>query len=116
MRRAETFGKPTPRDFGATPAGPCVSSKALQAGASALGIKFELTPSGVRIGDELFATLTAADEHLEAIAEAMGERLAHEAVFAAAQEQTQDERRMTLKAADVNATFAGALRLPLALL
>ena len=71
---------PTPRSFGTQPAGPCTSSEVLRAGATALGIHFEIDAELRVVLDSVpFATLADADAHLDARAIRLGQLLAIQA-------------------------------------
>lgn len=60
---------PTARSFGKTPAGPCVSSDRLRAGAEALGVAFHLDADGVQLDGVRYASLSDADAYLAEVAE-----------------------------------------------
>lgn len=98
---------PTPRNFGATPAGPVVTARALHAGAEALGVAFTLDADGVTLGGVRFGSLADADVHLEQVAQAMGELAALRAAEEAAESRAVQERRAAAIVAEADRAGSG---------
>ena len=71
-----SFIDTTPRSFGAQPAGPCVSTDRLRAGAEVLGVVFTMDADGVLLDGVRHASLIEADKYLDVVAIRLGQLLA----------------------------------------